>query len=963
VTQYTLKPTAVARARVVSITKSSGVRTNTSGLSITSGTQGIVAGETSGPSKPTSATIYSTTLSGPTQGTWTLPGGGTGVTSVNDVDDNTYLRKTSTIATDLYSWALGTFTLPANECVVRFKWRVRMKRPLATSKFSAFFYTKDGGYTPAKDLVFGQATFTGTALTIGWVEGPWVSWPSPGEKEMTQAQIDDLCLAVTDGATTATAATYLYAVEIVVETTTRPKVSITSQGGAYHVITKQLSGNVVTLTTDVPHSIPSGASVTVVNLGSPYDGTYTLTGVTATTMTYAKVAGNTGPTATTGQVRAGFVVSDTRRPLLSWAITDADGDSQSSVDVIVYSEAVVTQYGAAFAPGKAGIPYVWRYQSISQGVVDNTPGRYVEESLSQGGQYRVYIQAATHPSVTGSLPGFRSGVNAQEWQYLLFTVQAATPPAAEVTITPDTAIKANRVQGTARVNLLTANIASLETGATTGWAVGTTCTLSVVSGGLAKSGTYALAMTATGVGSGFMSANSERAAVVAGQVYSITVATRTAVTARSARVDIYWYDINDGYLGQTNGTGSTNSTSYTTRTVTATAPALAAYARVIITITGQAASEVHYFDEIALHPGSVPAYSPGGATSASVVVEAIGVGQLLDVVTSTLSTTSGTGGVQASAKRSRSGLSQVVKAAGATTVSTPVGVSGVRSVPGAVMTFAARIASESSTTLSMILRPYDAAGTALAASTVNQAVTAGVLTAVSGTYTMPANTAFVALEFSTTLASDFYVDDMLLTFGSVTPTALLYAPARRRFRALYPAIESGLFDYVDEGAPVDNVPTVYFIDTLTDGGSNSSGPAGFVSTINGTLDWSMRVLSAPERNVFDLDVQGPSVSEDRDEQTEVHWTLGSDYPTVLSGPLGGADGTLEIRTETDTEWAALTDALTAQSTIVLHRPVSVGPRGAEPKYIRVTRQAWRTEKYGARTYRTVNLSYIETEPF
>lgn len=67
------------------------------------------------------------------------------------------------------------------------------------------------------------------------------------------------------------------------------------------IIRKQLIGNVATLTTLASHGIFVGESVTVSGLGSPFDGTYTVTAVTSNTFSYTKTAGNVSdiPTALT----------------------------------------------------------------------------------------------------------------------------------------------------------------------------------------------------------------------------------------------------------------------------------------------------------------------------------------------------------------------------------------------------------------------------------------------------------------------------------------------------------------------------------------------------------------------------------------------------------------------------------------------------------------------------------------
>lgn len=74
------------------------------------------------------------------------------------------------------------------------------------------------------------------------------------------------------------------------------------QPGPLQVTTKALTTNVVTLTTATNHGIRTGAIINVALSPSDatFDGTYTVTGTSANTLTYAKTATNVGSTATGG---------------------------------------------------------------------------------------------------------------------------------------------------------------------------------------------------------------------------------------------------------------------------------------------------------------------------------------------------------------------------------------------------------------------------------------------------------------------------------------------------------------------------------------------------------------------------------------------------------------------------------------------------------------------------------------
>ena len=52
----------------------------------------------------------------------------------------------------------------------------------------------------------------------------------------------------------------------------------------------KLSNNQATITTPIPHGLKEGQSITLTNCGATFNGTYTITGTTSNTITYAKSA-------------------------------------------------------------------------------------------------------------------------------------------------------------------------------------------------------------------------------------------------------------------------------------------------------------------------------------------------------------------------------------------------------------------------------------------------------------------------------------------------------------------------------------------------------------------------------------------------------------------------------------------------------------------------------------------------
>jgi hypothetical protein len=92
----------------------------------------------------------------------------------------------------------------------------------------------------------------------------------------------------------------------------------------YTTLTKGITDNVATITIqEASHSILEGETVTLANLGSPYDGTHEVTAVTGTTFSYAAVGANQSPTADTDGT---VVVSVPTEFIVGDRITVADSD-------------------------------------------------------------------------------------------------------------------------------------------------------------------------------------------------------------------------------------------------------------------------------------------------------------------------------------------------------------------------------------------------------------------------------------------------------------------------------------------------------------------------------------------------------------------------------------------------------------------------------------------------------------
>lgn len=73
-------------------------------------------------------------------------------------------------------------------------------------------------------------------------------------------------------------------------------------GASFSVVSYVVTGNEVSLTTDVTHNVEAGASITVLGIGAPYDGKYTVGAVTPTVISYSLTTPDVLTTETTALV-------------------------------------------------------------------------------------------------------------------------------------------------------------------------------------------------------------------------------------------------------------------------------------------------------------------------------------------------------------------------------------------------------------------------------------------------------------------------------------------------------------------------------------------------------------------------------------------------------------------------------------------------------------------------------------
>ena len=308
----------------------------------------------------------------------------------------------------------------------------------------------------------------------------------------------------------------------------------------------------------------------------------------------------------------------TADPTIKWGASYAPGSTQTGYRVVIYTAA---QYGAGgFTPGSG--PSVFDTGLLGSAYVAQLALSSIPFYLANSTSYRAYVMVT------------ETGGQASAWAYSSFSVAftaPATPVISAATGTdPYTGAPLIALTVSGSDNLLSTDDADPTLGIGS-WHDKTNAVVTSTGSGLkldsVASGTMA-AETAIGA-AGYP--------VVAGSEYSAIASFTTAASTRSCTVAIAWYSAGTmalggygtaqyggvAYGGSLDVTGSTliststgtpiTDASTTKATVTATAPAGAAYATVVVTVASTGgASEIHYVTEAGLFVGTNTTWTPGG---------------------------------------------------------------------------------------------------------------------------------------------------------------------------------------------------------------------------------------------------------------------------------------------------------------------------------------------------------------
>lgn len=322
---------------------------------------------------------------------------------------------------------------------------------------------------------------------------------------------------------------------------------------------------------------------------------------------YVDVDFNVRPSATaTGPSGS---VTGTSSPLGTWNYSDPENDAQGHARVKVFTQ---TQFQAAGFDPETSEAF-WDSGKVPQST--NT----MKLPALTNGVYRMYVRV-WQVDLDGSVVDHFSA-----WSFTEWTQDAPTPAVPLVADFSEPTDGRIRLDVRGRDNLLTANQASLETD-TTGWVAGPNTTI-VRTTAQASHGVASLQLTS--VAAGNISARTPSGAagflVAPDTDYGIQAEFRSAAVSRSVRVEGTWYDAAGAAILSFYAGGdavSTTTTGWSRYTRTERSPANAAYLEIVpVVLATGGANEVHYVEKIGVQPHGITAWSPGGYTGNTFVVE------------------------------------------------------------------------------------------------------------------------------------------------------------------------------------------------------------------------------------------------------------------------------------------------------------------------------------------------------
>jgi hypothetical protein len=297
-------------------------------------------------------------------------------------------------------------------------------------------------------------------------------------------------------------------------------------------------------------------------------------------------------------------VTDTSFPSINWTPVFSGVEKQNAYEIKIFDS---DTYGGATFSADTSTPIIGTGIVTSQGT-----GQTLEGDLANSTTYRAYVRVAS----------LINGANYfSAWAYSQFTLSIDSPATPTVSAFFDSTSGAVTVTIFGRTNAMTANQASFETN-TDGWAAVTNCSISR-STSQASSGSASLAVLSGSAGDMTASTTSAtKFAVSANNKFSATAEFKAGSTARSCAVGIVWLNSAGTAISTSYGTAENDSSSaWNECNVSATAPATATHAQVIVKVISAGSGETHYVDKVAFHAGDTPVWTRGGFQTFSFVVE------------------------------------------------------------------------------------------------------------------------------------------------------------------------------------------------------------------------------------------------------------------------------------------------------------------------------------------------------
>lgn len=681
------------------------------------------------------------------------------------------------------------------------------------------------------------------------------------------------------------------------------------------------------------------------------------------------------------------------RPTVSWTFNpNADGDEQIAYRVKVFSAA---QYGiAGFSPDTS--PCTWD-SKIRSGAGELLA---VERDLQLGVTYKAYVQGA-------------ADFNGRRW----FSAWAASstfipiptaPATPALEVTADTSVPwlRNILKVTSNTNLLSYDDGTFEGGLGT-WVALTNCAV-LQSATQAAHGAFSMRMTATGAGDMVARASLTAYRVKGNTQYYLQESFRAGTVVDSCAAGVRWLDKTGAAIGaDIYGTPAADNTSgFIQVSLTATSPANAYTAAPLAKVIAAGAGEQHYVDAVDLHAGGAASWGLSGMVQAggSTVVEyshaATGAGNLAPeqlwgggdptlgaggfVSTGTYSTVEfdrgdrwhGEGSIRWDIRDTTAKL-YMGWYWGAAAAEDPDPLYVLPAVPGRVYSFTLRAKASVSFSSQLNLQAIDKTGTA-----VGSPANGGGITITTGwaefqvvNFTIPAGACYVRAHLDNTASvteRSVWVDYLAWSLGATVsadrqpsgqPT--VWTPVRGAAEDELAAADEDGIAYVHDMEVHPGYHIVYRAWNLTTVADLqiASPTSAYVQTkMDAPGQWVLKVAGSPTLAMA-VRVQADGYTESRHEEATTYYPLrpavaqgNGQRPVVVSDFAGGVDGSLQIASLTDDDWALLDRIIAAPQTCLLVFP----QHGA--RYVRLLGRSWPTVSLaGSKRLRMPTLEYLEVD--